>query len=746
MSDRILVTGGAGYLGSVLVPLLLDEGYEVTVLDRLYFGPDALAAVADHPRLKLIDGDIRDLDEVNGFLDGVESIIHLAGLSNDPSCDLQPERTERINYDATLELARRAARGGVRRFLFASSCSVYGANPAPVVDEESEAYPVSLYAEMKAKAERDLMLVPAPGMAICALRMATLYGLSPRMRFDLAINLMVMNAVQRRIIHVLGGGQQWRPFLHVIDASRAFLTALRAPLGVIDHQAFNIGGDAENYRIAELATLVRDCLPDYEVSIETVPDDVDRRSYRVSFQRAEAALGFKSRCRVSEAIAELARAIAGGVWGDCSDSRYYTVKHLVERSQQPAANGGDPIRQELLPFAKPVIGIEEEQEVLDTLRSGWLTTGPKVQRFEEALKEYTGAAHAIAVSSCTAALHLSLAAIGIGPGDEVITSPITFPATANVVIHLGARPVFADIDPRTLNIDPIEVEQKVTPRTKAIIPVHFAGQPADMDAIYAIASKHNLAVIEDAAHAIGAEYRGRRIGNLAGSKAACFSFYPIKNMTSAEGGAILTNDEDFAQRARLLTLHGISSDAWNRYTKEGSHHWEALQAGYKYNMTDMQAAIGLPQLSKLETFLHTRSRYAAMYREALAGIPEVELLDTIPGVTHANHLMTILLRTGRLSIDRDDFIRALKLENIATGIHFRSLHIQKFFRETFELSPQDLPNAASVTDRLFSLPLYPAMREKDVQDVIRAMQKLTAAYRVKPEHLVNVPSELVAAG
>lgn len=732
MSNKVLVTGGAGYLGSVLVPLLLDEGYDVTVLDRLYFGAETLSAIAEHPRFRLIEGDIRELEGLNGLLEGIDSVIHLAGLSNDPSCDLEPERTERINYDATLELARRAARAGVRRFLFASSCSVYGSNPAPIVDEESQLYPVSLYAEMKAKAERDLMLLPAPGMTICALRMATLYGLSPRMRFDLAVNLMVMHAVKRRVIHVMGGGEQWRPFLHVVDASRAFLTALRAPSEVVDHQAFNIGGDGDNFRIAALAALVCDTLPTFEISVETVPDDVDRRSYRVSFRKVQETLGFSTECRITQGIVEIAHAISSGALGDCADTRHYTVKSLLEWAQKPAVAGGDPVRVEPLPFSQPQLGIEEEQEVLDTLRSGWLTTGPKVQRFEKALCDYTGAKYTVAVNSCTAALHLSLAAIGVGPGDEVITSPITFPATANVIIHLGATPVFADIDPRTLNIDPIAVAAKVTERTKAIVPVHFAGQPVDMDAIYAVASRHDLAVIEDAAHAIGAEYRGIKIGSLPGSRASCFSFYPIKNMTSAEGGAILTNDEDLAHRARLLALHGISSDAWNRYTKDGSHHWETLMAGYKYNMTDVQAAIGLPQLTRLDGFLHTRSRYAAMYREGLADVQEIDLLGTLPGVRHANHLMTVLLRTDRLSIDRDEFIQALKEEGIATGIHFRSLHLQKFYRERYNLATEDFPHAAAVTSRLFSLPLYPKMSEKDVQDVIKAVRKLTTAYRMTP--------------
>jgi dTDP-4-amino-4,6-dideoxygalactose transaminase/nucleoside-diphosphate-sugar epimerase len=726
------VTGGAGYLGSVLVPLLLDEGYEVRVLDRLYFGAETLASVKDHARFQLYEGDIRFLDEQPNLLDGVDYIIHLAGLSNDPAADLEPGRTERINHEATIELARRAARAGVQRFLFASSCSVYGSNPAPLVDEESELYPVSLYAEMKAKSEKELFLLPAPGMTITAFRMATLYGLSPRMRFDLAINLMVMNAVQKRVIHVLGGGQQWRPFLHVTDASRAFLHGLRVAPEIIDHQVFNIGGDNENFRIAELAELVRDTLPDYDITVDMVPDDLDRRSYRVGFKRANEVLGYHATCDVSSGIRELARAIASGALGDCTDIRYYTVKHLQAWAERPAVLGGDPVREEHLPFAQPLVGLEEEREVIDTLRSGWLTTGPKTKRLEAELAAYTGAKHAVAVSSCTAALHLSLAALGVGPGDEVITSPITYPATANVIIHLGATPIFADIDPRTLNIDPLEVARKVTDRTKAIIPVHMAGQPVEMDAIYQVARRYNLAVIEDAAHAIGAEYRGGRIGNLPESLAACFSFYPIKNMTSAEGGAILTNDDDFAEKARILSLHGISTDAWKRYTKEGSHHWETLMPGYKYNMTDIQAAIGLPQIKRLDGFIQSRTRYAGLYREAFRGMPEIEMLECIEGVKHAWHLFIIMLRLDRLSIDRDGFVDALKQENISTGIHFRSLHIQKYYRETFDLARGEFPNAAAVSDRLLSLPMYPKMSEKDIQDVVSAVRKVVNAFRVDP--------------
>ncbi|HEX2033075.1 MAG TPA: aminotransferase class I/II-fold pyridoxal phosphate-dependent enzyme [Chloroflexota bacterium] len=729
MTKRVLVTGGAGYLGSVLVPTLLDEGYDVDVFDRFLFGREPLAAVSEHPRLRLIEGDITRLAEHNGFLEGTDAVIHLAALSNDPTCDLRPEMTQRVNFEATTELARRCARAGVRRFIFASSCSVYGANPSPLVDELSELHPVSLYAQKKAEAERALLSLPAPGMTITALRMATLYGLSPRMRFDLAINLMVMNAVTRRAIYVLGGGRQWRPFLHVADATQAFLTTLQTHPEVVDRQTFNVGADRHNFQIQDLAVIVREALPQFDVAVTTVPDDADRRSYRVSFKKVAEQLRFQPRCDVKDSVVEIARAIHTGRLGDCSDTRYYTVKHLASLSERPAMAGGDPVRSQFLPFALPLIGREEEEEVLDSLRSGWMTTGPKTKRFEQLLCEYTGAKHAIAVNSCTAALHVSLAALGVGPGDEVITTAVTFPATANVVIHQGAKPVLVDVDPTTLNLDPEAVAAAVTPRTKAIIPVHMAGQPVDVEAIQAIARRHGLAVIEDAAHGIGAAYRGQKIGNLAGTLATCYSFYPIKNMTTIEGGAILTNDDAFAEQCRLYSLHGISKDAWKRYSNAGYQHWDTLLPGFKYNMTDVQAAVGLHQLPKLDDFIRTRERYANLYQEAFADLPELESLRRVPDVHHAWHLFVILLRLERLSIDRDGFMEALRRENIGTGIHFRSLHIQPLYRETFGYRPEDLPRAAAVSERLLSLPLYPKMTERDILDVVAAVRKLVTAYR-----------------
>jgi dTDP-4-amino-4,6-dideoxygalactose transaminase/nucleoside-diphosphate-sugar epimerase len=742
MTKRVLVTGGAGYLGSVLVPNLLDEGYEVTVFDRFLFGKEPLAPVADHPRLKLIEGDTTQLGKHNGFLEGMDAVIHLAAFSNDPSCDLKPELTQRVNFDATTELARRAARAGVRRFIFASSCSVYGSNPSPTVDEQSELHPVSLYAQKKVEAEQALFALPAPGMTITALRMATLYGLSPRMRFDLAINLMVMNAVTRRSIFVLGGGSQWRPFVHVADAASAYITTLEAPAETIDRETFNVGSNANNFQIQDLAWTVRDALPHLEVSVTTVPDDADKRSYRVGFQKIADKLGFVTRCDLKDSIVEIAREIQSGRLGDCSDTRFYTVKRMKELSESPAMAGGEAARADYLPFALPLIGREEEEEVLDCMRSGWMTTGPKTKRFEQMLADYAGAKHAIAVNSCTAALHIAVAAAGIKRGDEVITSGITFPATANVVIHQGAKPVLVDVDPTTLNINPEAIERAITPRTRAIIPVHMAGQPCDMDAIYDIARRHKLAVIEDAAHGIGAEYRGTRIGNLDGSLASCYSFYPIKNMTTIEGGAVLTNDDDFADLARLYSLHGISKDAWKRYSNAGYQHWDTMLPGFKYNMTDIGSALGIHQLPRLNGFLQTRERYANMYQDAFADLPEIEMLRRVDDVRHAWHLFVILLRLDRLSINRDGFMEALRLENIGTGVHFRSLHIQPFYAKKYRLRREDLPHAAAVSDRLLSLPLYPKMTEGDVLDVIEAVRKVVSAYRISTNGHAPAPSQL----
>lgn len=385
-----------------------------------------------------------------------------------------------------------------------------------------------------------------------------------------------------------------------------------------------------------------------------------------------------------------------------------------------------PIRSEFLPFSRPEIGEEEIEEVVQALRSGWVTTGPRTKEFEHRTAEYIGAKHAIAVNSCTGGLHIALAAIGVGPGDEVITSPLTFCSTANVVVHLGATPVFADIR-EDYNIDPAEIERRITPRTKAIIPVHFGGQPCRMDEILALARAHGLRVIEDAAHAIGATYRDRMVGTI--GDATAFSFYPTKNMTTGEGGMVTTEDDELAERMRLLSLHGISKDAWKRYTSEGSWYYEVIYAGYKYNMTDIQAALGLHQLAKLNRFLDLRASMVARYEQAFRDIPEIRRPVVGDDVCPAWHLYAIQLELEQLTINRAEFVEALRAQNIGSSIHFIPVHLHPYYRDRYGYKPGDYPRTEHTYERIISLPLFPGMKAQDLEDVIAAVTWIVQKHR-----------------
>ncbi len=385
------------------------------------------------------------------------------------------------------------------------------------------------------------------------------------------------------------------------------------------------------------------------------------------------------------------------------------------------ARSTSPAREAFLPFSKPVLGNEEIAEVMDSLRSGWITTGPKVQRFEEAFRTYVGARHAIAISSCTAALHVCYAALGVGPGDEIVTTPFTFSATANMAVVLGAKPVFVDIDRHTLNIDAERLDPAISPRTKAIVPVHFAGQPVDLDAIHAVARRRGVSVVEDAAHAVGAEYKGRRIGTL--STLTCFSFHPIKNITTGEGGMITTDDSALAEVLTQLRFHGLDKDAWRRYEARGNPIPTLVRPGYKYNMMDLQAALGIHQLPRLEGFIHKRATLAARYRSALASIPEILLPESVPYPhRHAWHLFLALLDVERAGISREEFMARLKEENVGTGLHYTAVHLFPWYQEHLGYVRGDFPNAEFASDRIVSLPLWPGMEAPDVDDVVRAIR------------------------
>ena len=399
----------------------------------------------------------------------------------------------------------------------------------------------------------------------------------------------------------------------------------------------------------------------------------------------------------------------------------------LETSEKLAAEGGLPVRASFLPFHQPLIDADDEQAVLDTLRSGWITTGPRTKRFEKEFAAYTGAGHCVAVNSCTAALHLALDAAGVGPGDEVITSPITFASTANVIVHRGATPVFADVNPETLNIEPAAIERAITARTRALIPVDFAGHPCDLDEIMEIGHRHGLTVIEDAAHSVGAAYKGRPVGGIADMTA--FSFYATKNITSGEGGALTTNRAEWAERISVMALHGISRDAWKRYSAEGYRHWDIIAPGYKYNMFDLQGALVLSQLAKLDAFHARRVALKARLDAGLRDLDEVATPGQRPWVTHAHHLYPIVVRSERLAADRDTIMAAIQAENVGIGIHFRAVHLHPFYADTFGFGRGMFPNAEYYSDRTISLPLFPRMTDADADDVVAAVRKVVSRYR-----------------
>jgi dTDP-4-amino-4,6-dideoxygalactose transaminase len=385
------------------------------------------------------------------------------------------------------------------------------------------------------------------------------------------------------------------------------------------------------------------------------------------------------------------------------------------------------IRSCFLPFHQPLIDESDERAVLDVLRSGWITTGPRTKQFEKTLAAYVGSTHAVGVNSCTAALSLALEVAGVGPGDEVITSPITFASTANVIVHRGAKPVFVDVEPSTLNLDASRLEAAITPRTRAIVPVDFAGHPADLDDIMAIARRHSLVVIEDAAHAIGAEYRGRRVGSVADMTA--FSFYATKNITCGEGGALTTDNAAWADRIGIMALHGISRDAWKRYSAEGYQHWDIIYPGHKFNMFDLQGALIESQLAKIDAFYARRVALKARLDAGLRDIPELGFPTEKPGIKHAYHLYPIIVRTETLTADRDQVMNAIQGENVGVGVHFRAVHLQPYYVQTFGFRRGDFPHAEYYSDRTISLPLYPRMTDRDADDVVEAVRSVIARFR-----------------
>ena len=396
----------------------------------------------------------------------------------------------------------------------------------------------------------------------------------------------------------------------------------------------------------------------------------------------------------------------------------------------PAKEGGKPVRESFLAFASPIIEEEAIESVTETLKSGWVGTGPKVKLFEEEMAKFLEVKNALALNSCTAALHMALMALGVGPGDEVIVPDMTFCATVNSVMFTGAKPVFADVDYETMNMTAETARKVLSPRTKVILPVHMAGMPVDLDPILKLAKEKDLYVVEDSAHAVEAMYKGKRTGTI--GDLGCYSFYVTKNLTTAEGGMLVTDDDAQALIARQASLHGMSADAWKRFSSQGFKHYEVVRLGYKYNMTDIQAAMGLVHLKKLDGYLKRREEIWAKYDYGFKDLP-LKVPSEIPGSysqgsTHSRHLYIIRLELDKLKISRDEFMAALQQENIGIGIHYRALHEHPLYVGNFGLVANNYPNASKLSSEILSLPLSPKMSDQDVEDVIKAVRKLCEYY------------------
>ncbi len=386
------------------------------------------------------------------------------------------------------------------------------------------------------------------------------------------------------------------------------------------------------------------------------------------------------------------------------------------------------MRDSFLPFAKPAVGDDEINELIDSIRSGWITTGPKVEKFSKLFASYVGGKYSTALSSATAGLQLALQAHGVGPGDEVITTAMTFAATVNVITIVGATPVLVDIDRGTLQMKVDDVAKKITKKTKGLMPVHFAGQPVDLDPLFDLAKKHKLVVIEDAAHAAGTEYKGKKIGSF--DSTSVFSFHPNKNMTTGEGGMVVSNDEKITDQVSLLKFHGMDKNAWKRFAKAGSPRYDIALAGYKYNMMDIQAAIGLHQLKKLDGFIKDRTKFALRYQDAFKNLAGLLLPKEVPYAhRHAWHLYTPFVDIDRLKIDRDQFMNELKERNIGSGLHYSAVHEFSFNAKKYGWKPNDFPEAHFISERILSLPLFPTMTDQDQTDTIEAVTDICRKFK-----------------
>ncbi len=705
--NQVLIAGGAGFLGSTIVNTLLQSNYKINVLDSLKFGAKSLSKFKDHENFTFYFGDITNKDDVERAIQNCQYVIALAAIVGDPACRVNPDLTHKINFQGSENLINASIKHKVKRFLFASSCSVYGQNPDLDLKEEAKLNPISLYAESQVATENALIKVKDE-LNFTILRLSTLYGLSPRRRFDLVINNFAGKLANGEQIEIIGG-QQWRPFLHIKDAAKAFQNVIEADEEMVNGQIFNIGANENNFQMSEIGEIIRANIPN--AKLKTLAERSDARSYHVNFDKAKTTLGFKPKNNIHTAIKEMVE--------DIQKNQIDTQNYLHHNGKAWSYFQ----EEKYIPFAVPEISQIEKQEILKTIDSGWLSAGPKVAKFENALFDYFGKddLHCISVSSCTAALHLQLLANNIGPGDEVITSVNTFAATVITILQCGAKPVLVDINPEDLNLDIDQVKEKITPKTKAIVPVYYAGNPCDHYKLKKICQKNGILILADAAHAFGGCFDGQKIGTYEDS--AAFSFYATKNLTTGEGGLITTSNQKLAERLKKMRSFGRQT-----FNDKPNYLYEITEEGYKYNFTDIQASFGIHQLKKIDAFNQYRSEIVAFYNENFKDCPYLTLPRTNKLAKSTNHLYPLQVHFNKLSLSKLEFIKAIAQKKIGLSVHYVPIHHHSYFQRKLGIKANDFKQCNFFYDQEISLPVYTKLKIEDLKRITNAVIETIAIH------------------
>jgi perosamine synthetase len=703
---KILLTGHAGYVGTVATGVLTEAGHEVIGLDTGYFVPCHTEGLEPVDPVRTIAKDVRDITAED--LAGFDAVVHLAALSNDPMGDLAPELTAAINRDATIALARIAKAAGVTRFVFASSCSIYGAgNPDLLLDESAPVNPLTAYASSKVESEAGLLALADDGFVPTFMRNATCYGLSPRLRTDLVLNNLVVSALSTGEVKLLSSGLSWRPLLHVRDLARAAAAILAADPATVRGEAFNIGQNSENHLVRDIATIVAEAVPGSRVTFAE-GNTIDPRSYRVDFGKFAAAFpDFRFLHTAASGAKELVAALAGRTTADdLSGQRYVRLARLksLMASEKLAgdltwrtARETTPltVKRERVPVAGPSITQREVDLTAEAARHAWFENHAKYnQRFEAMVAEQTGRKHAISLAHCTSAIHLALAGLGIGPGDEVIVPECTWVATASPVVQIGATPVFVDIDPVSWCMSPASLAAAITPKTKAAIVVDLYGGMPDWARLETIARDAGIILIEDAAEAIGSRFRDKPAG--AYGRASVFSFHGSKTVTTGEGGMLVTDDDALAERVNILRDQGRHPTSRALVTEE---------VGFKYRMSAMQAAMGIAQMERLDDLIAMKRDIFRFYAEALDGTPGLTLNAEPPHVFNTYWMVTAVF-DPKLGLLKQQVAAELGAEGIDTRPFFYPLSWQPAFRNQPSAAGASArnPNAYAISPTGINLP------------------------------------------